>query len=165
MNKAVPIWTIQVSSGCDECRCAGAVFAFFRDGIAHVFLPKQITSARGATITGAAVWHSRPGRQAPCIYWLRDDPAGRRRLRSLRREHHLRVVHNRATGERVFQVVPQVMYLDVDRLLSGFEGALASDVELQRNVVRNWKRIVARANHDANRRLTSTDFSYLLRGK
>lgn len=146
-------------------KCARALFAFFRDGIAHGFLPKQVTSSKGASVTGVVVWYQLPGRISPCIDWFRDEKAGRGRLRELRRNHHLRLRRVSGNGTRAFEVAPHVLYWDIDLALDQFQHDLERDAALANVVIRNFRRLEARSNADALKRLDAINWAYLQRGK
>ena len=91
---------------------AGPLFGFFRHGIAHTFLP---LATRG--LIGSAVW------VYECPEWL-DSHDGAARCADLRRRDHL-VVREYA-GTTAFQVVPQILYIDVRRAMRQFAASLAT---------------------------------------
>lgn len=99
---------------------AKALIVYFRHGIAHSFMPKQ-----PSTVKASVDWAQREGDESGiCVDFL-NMPIGAAALSELR-SHHLEV--RQAQGERVFAVVPQVLYVDVLRVINAFEQAVrASD--------------------------------------
>lgn len=91
---------------------AGPLFGFFRHGIAHTFLPLAVEG-----VYGSGAW------AFECPEWL-DSDAGAARCEAVRRGEHL--VVKKVSDLRTFQVVPQILYIDVRRALRAYTAELKS---------------------------------------
>jgi len=101
-------------------QAATALIAYFRHGIVHSFMPKQPSIVRGRV--DWAQWEG--SESGVCVGFLRGKAGGG--MRAQLRSRHLVVREDQ--GERLFAVVPQILYVDVLAAIDAFEQELrASD--------------------------------------
>jgi hypothetical protein len=139
---------------------AGALVAFFRNGIAHSFLPKVETFPSGEKVRGVCEWSQNSDLSTPCLEDLqRGEPAAW--IAALRKRHlSVRTV----VGVRNFVVAPQLLALDIDKLLAELERLLREGDQATTDLMAAnypaWEQ-------DANRifgKLTIEETEYLLKG-
>lgn len=130
---------------------AKALITYFRHGIVHSFMPKQPSGVRGR-VDWAQVAETEEG---VCVDTLAS-PTESLTLKELRR-HHLST--KQVNGQKVFIVVPQVLYVDVMKAIDSFEQAVqASDVgtmdRLEKGFEKWWGRVssIKRQLDDAARK-------------
>ena len=94
-------------------QAASALIAYFRNGIVHSFMPKQPSSVK-ACVKWAQV---SGGSAGVCVDQL-CGPGGAAMLAELR-ARHLEVAE--VKNEKLFVLVPQVIYVDIVRAIDAFE--------------------------------------------
>jgi hypothetical protein len=99
-------------------QAATALIAYFRHGIVHSFMPKQPLAVRGRV--SWALWKG--GEASICVELLRG-AAGATTLAQLRLGH---LVVSQEQGERLFTVIPQVLYVDVVSAVDDFAQKIRS---------------------------------------
>jgi hypothetical protein len=149
-------------------KCAGALVQFFRNGIAHSFLPKAyVFPSKKASVQSGCVWIEGEKGTTICIDDLQS-PKGRRTVRSWRQKYHLQIERDtprQPVVKRVFKVSPQILCLDVDNLLAEIESALArGEPGIVDCVAANYPRWRAEASAIRGK-LSTTDVGYLMKGR
>lgn len=101
-------------------QAAKAIIVYFRHGIVHSFMPKWPDSVRAAVS-----WAQEAGGKdiGVCVDWL-SSPPGAADLAKFRALH---LIVRQVFGERVFTLIPQVLYVDILGTVIAFEQALKQD--------------------------------------
>lgn len=99
---------------------AGLIFAMFRNGVGHSFLPKQCPGLLGRTI-----WIAR------CVDEL-GRPEHETELHTHRITHHLSI--NGRGARRTFDVVTKLLYVDVSKAIEDFNMELQSATPARRKL-------------------------------
>lgn len=113
---------VAVHAGDERYRqAARALVVYFRHGIVHSFMPKQ-----PSTVKGSVAWARGEGTEAGvCVEWL-TTAEGQAALADLRQRH---LLVGEEQGQKVFTVIPQVLYVDVVGAVDEFAQAITAGHE------------------------------------